>query len=281
MNARRPCLPQLHSIARHGQVDRSRDRGRRGHAPAHAPGGERLHLPGFLPAPAPFSIIDIWPHAVSHGTSAAWFRSTTATMVPGMARRSRPWIRQRPRCAKTSEAEGEIVLHAFPRMLGYVFNPVSFWVCHRHDVASVAAVLAEVNNTFGETHHYLLAHPHGEPLQVRRNAQCAQGVPRFSVLRRQGPLHVPLPFRRRIAGLRGSTISTARSDSVLLETHVSGRVQALTARIRAWIVVALSLVHVDGRRANSLACGAPVVQARAVLCTKPVPPDSPAYPEYT
>src|SRR5512143_2619171 len=27
-------------------------------------------------------------------------------------------------------ADGEIVLHAFPRMLGYVFNPVAFWVCH-------------------------------------------------------------------------------------------------------------------------------------------------------
>src|SRR5260221_3530567 len=43
------------------------------------------------------------------------------------------------------DAEGEIVLHAFPRMLGYVFNPVSFWVCHRAD-GSVGAVLAEVNN---------------------------------------------------------------------------------------------------------------------------------------
>ena len=49
-------------------------------------------------------------------------------------------------------------------MLGYVFNPVSFWVCHQAD-GSVGAVLAEVNNTFGETHHYLLANPGGEPLR--------------------------------------------------------------------------------------------------------------------
>ena len=27
-------------------------------------------------------------------------------------------------------ADGAMVLYAFPRMLGYVFNPVSFWVCH-------------------------------------------------------------------------------------------------------------------------------------------------------
>lgn len=52
-------------------------------------------------------------------------------------------------------ADGEIVLHAFPRMLGYAFNPVSFWVCH--DAAgAVRAVLAEVNNTFGGSHNYWL-----------------------------------------------------------------------------------------------------------------------------
>lgn len=70
-----------------------------------------------------------------------------------------PWIRALL-AREGIEAPGEVVLHAFPRVLGYVFNPVSFWVCH--DVAGrVAAVLAEVNNTFGERHHYLVAHPDG------------------------------------------------------------------------------------------------------------------------
>ena len=41
------------------------------------------------------------------------------------------------------------------RVLGYVFNPVTFWVCH--DAAgAVRAVLAEVNNTFGGSHNYWL-----------------------------------------------------------------------------------------------------------------------------
>lgn len=60
-------------------------------------------------------------------------------------------------------ADGEIVLHAFPRMLGYTFNPVTFWVCHTA-AGDVRAVLAEVNNTFGETHRYLLAHKDGRPI---------------------------------------------------------------------------------------------------------------------
>src|ERR1700681_2730471 len=73
-----------------------------------------------------------------------------------------PWIRELL-AAESVVAEGEIVLYAFPRMLGYVFNPVSFWVCHDRDGA-VRAVLCEVCNTFGERHNYLLAHPDGRTL---------------------------------------------------------------------------------------------------------------------
>ena len=73
-----------------------------------------------------------------------------------------PWI-TRLLATEGIAADGEVVLYAFPRMLNYVFNPVSFWVCH--DVAGrVRAVLCEVCNTFGERHNYLLAHADGRPL---------------------------------------------------------------------------------------------------------------------
>ena len=54
------------------------------------------------------------------------------------------------------QADGEIWLHCFARVLGYQFKPVSFWFCHAKNGALVA-VLAEVNNTFGEKHLYLLS----------------------------------------------------------------------------------------------------------------------------
>jgi len=53
-------------------------------------------------------------------------------------------------------ADGEIWLQTFPRLFGFAFNPVSFWYCHDQPGA-LRAVLAEVNNTFGETHRYLLS----------------------------------------------------------------------------------------------------------------------------
>lgn len=52
-------------------------------------------------------------------------------------------------------AAEEIELQTYPRMFGYVFNPVSFWFCKRAGV--IDAILCEVRNTFGEKHFYWLA----------------------------------------------------------------------------------------------------------------------------
>ncbi len=53
--------------------------------------------------------------------------------------------------------QGEVWLQTYPRVLGHVFKPVSFWYVHRAD-GTLAAVVAEVN-TFGERHGYLLKGP--------------------------------------------------------------------------------------------------------------------------
>ncbi|NDP58330.1 MAG: DUF1365 domain-containing protein [Oxalobacteraceae bacterium] len=66
-----------------------------------------------------------------------------------------PWIDNLLRTEGITDATGEIWLQTFPRVLGYVFNPVSFWFCHRPDGA-LRAILCEVSNTFGEKHCYLL-----------------------------------------------------------------------------------------------------------------------------
>ncbi len=55
------------------------------------------------------------------------------------------------------EADGEITLICMARILGYTFNPVSFWLCHDKQ-GRLRAVLCQVHNTFGERHTYLCAH---------------------------------------------------------------------------------------------------------------------------
>ena len=56
----------------------------------------------------------------------------------------------------------QIELLAQPRVLGHVFNPVSFWLCRRKGLLTV--VIAEVSNTFGDRHCYLCHHDDLRPI---------------------------------------------------------------------------------------------------------------------
>jgi DUF1365 family protein len=47
----------------------------------------------------------------------------------------------------------KVMLVAMPRILGYGFNPVSFWLC-LDSAGDLRVVIAEVHNTFGERHVY-------------------------------------------------------------------------------------------------------------------------------
>jgi len=70
--------------------------------------------------------------------------------------------------------DGPVFLLTHLRYLGYVFNPVSFFYCYDPE-ERLRLVLAEVNNTFGETHHYWLPVDAGRPgARVGRHAARKQ-----------------------------------------------------------------------------------------------------------
>jgi DUF1365 family protein len=50
---------------------------------------------------------------------------------------------------------GRVLLLTHCRVAGYVFNPISFFYCFAPD-GGLATVVAEVNNTYGERHVYVL-----------------------------------------------------------------------------------------------------------------------------
>jgi uncharacterized protein len=52
-------------------------------------------------------------------------------------------------------AGGRVVMLASARVLGYVFNPLSVFWCYRAG-GELACVIAEVHNTYGQRHCYLL-----------------------------------------------------------------------------------------------------------------------------
>ncbi len=121
------------------------------------------------------------------------------------------------------DAQGEVWLHCYPRVLGYTFKPVSFWYCHRAD-DSLRAIVVEVNNTFGEKHVYLLDHAKlGQEMVANKvfhvSPFCAiEGQYRFRFM--------TTPDRSRCV----ARIDYDDAQGALINTSVSGQLQPLSPK---------------------------------------------------
>lgn len=67
----------------------------------------------------------------------------------------RPWVERQLRAADLV-VEGPVQVLCYPRMFGYVFNPLTVYFCHRRD-GRLGAIIYEVHNTHNERHAYVLA----------------------------------------------------------------------------------------------------------------------------
>ena len=72
---------------------------------------------------------------------------------PGEEKPLKPWIINILKVHGV-ENNGSIKILCYPRILGYVFNPICNYFCYNKD-NKLAAIIHEVSNTFGEKHFYL------------------------------------------------------------------------------------------------------------------------------
>lgn len=72
------------------------------------------------------------------------------------------WVRE-VLTAHGLTSPARIELLAQPRVLGHVFNPVSFWLCY-DDENALRVVISEVTNTYGDRHSYLCFREDREPI---------------------------------------------------------------------------------------------------------------------
>jgi DUF1365 family protein len=137
------------------------------------------------------------------------------------------WIEQILRDHQLAqEADGEIWLSCFPSMWGYTFKPVSFWFCENRS-GQTRVIVAEVNNTFGDRHIYVLNCASGQGYRNGQTLGCEKAFyvsPFFPVSGRYS-------FRFHRDDLGGRDLARIEYDDPLpmLRTHMSGRVLPLTA----------------------------------------------------
>ena len=70
---------------------------------------------------------------------------------------------------------GAIRLLTMPRVLGYVFNPISLYYCHRPD-GGLAAMIYEVTSTFRERRAYVLPVAAADGREGRIDQRAAKGL---------------------------------------------------------------------------------------------------------
>jgi uncharacterized protein len=130
---------------------------------------------------------------------------------------------------------GAVRLLCMPRTLGYCFNPLSIFFCHRAD-GTLVALIYQVHNTFGERHSYVIpvAPEAGTIHQTCRKSFYVSPFMDMGLLyefRVRGPAdHVAVSIR------------ASGPDGLVLVAALGGRRAALTDRALARAFVTIPAV---------------------------------------
>ncbi|MCI3208095.1 MULTISPECIES: DUF1365 domain-containing protein [Pandoraea] len=152
-----------------------------------------------------------------------------------------PWIRARLAEAGIP-ADGTIWLQTVPRMAGYAFNPVSFWYCHDRE-GQLRALYADVRNTFGQHHGYLLGTEDHGPIRGDTRLVCRKAfhVSPFCDVEGQYEFRI-----RREGTLWSVTIDYRVGDAIRLRTAIAMQAEPFTGKrvMRAVIAQPLNAINV-------------------------------------
>jgi len=168
---------------------------------------------------------------------AAWpFRRNARSLVslwdrdhggaPG-AGRGAAWVREVLAAHQLAHLAHRIELLAQPRVLGHVFNPVSFWFV-RDEAGALRVVIAEVSNTFGDRHSYLCRAPGDAPI----TAADVLGAEKIFHVSPFQPVAGGYTFRFNITEARVAIrIEYEAGESGLIATLQGARARATTASL--------------------------------------------------
>ena len=134
------------------------------------------------------------------------------------------WVRGVLEDHGMTQADGKIVLLTLPRVLGYVFNPVSFFFCLDKE-GELRAVISEVSNTFGDRHCYLSFVDGGRVMTQDDILQSAKVMHVSPFVEVAGEYHFRFAYRDDKIGV---WIDHHDAEGVLITTSLVGKRKELT-----------------------------------------------------
>lgn len=120
--------------------------------------------------------------------------------------------------------QGRVELLCYPRLFGYVFNPLSVFYCY-DEQDRLGAILYEVSNTFNQKHNYLIPVSDPSSKQIRQSCDKAFYVSPFISMATRYHFRMQPPGHRVVVCIR----QTDEEGPVLHATFTGAR-QPLTDR---------------------------------------------------
>ncbi|MEU0087722.1 DUF1365 domain-containing protein [Streptomyces sp. NPDC006274] len=114
---------------------------------------------------------------------------------------------------------GRVLMLAHARVLGYVFNPITVYWCHDR-AGALECVVAEVHNTYGQRHCYLLRTDESGTAQAEKDFYVSPFFPVDGTYR----MRLPLPGEQ-----LDLTVRLRRGDAIPFTATVHGTRRPATA----------------------------------------------------
>jgi DUF1365 family protein len=133
---------------------------------------------------------------------------------------------------------GPVRLLTMPRVLGYVFNPISLFYCHHAD-GRLAALVYEVTNTFGARHAYVVPVPQAD----QAAGQIAHGAAKALYVSPFMGMEMVYAFRGHVPAERlDLTITGWDAEGLLITAAMSAARQPMEDRDLLAAAIALPLL---------------------------------------
>lgn len=187
----------------------------------------------------------------------------------GSGRPLRPQIEAHLAAAGLDLGGGAIRVLCYPRLFGYVFNPLTVYLCHRPD-DTLGAIVYEVSNTFGERHSYVLPVAAAPGEVVRQSVDKRFHVSPFIGMDARYHFRVQPPGDRLAVA-----ITETDAQGAFLHASFTGRFEAVSDRALARALLRyplMTLKVIGGIHWEALRLWAKGVP----LHRRPGPPPSPA-----